>query len=168
MAENDIANALIAPAATGPPSICEILYFFPLVVTRTLGAGFDADDGAVLCMTFRALQLESVKQGEAHKAVAHDLVSLVADPFGEWASGHAVCLGFTRYYAALKVICVLKARIEESRKVLIDGWLKAYEMAIGDVSTHSRLPSHINTLQVDKLKHTYVTKSRRADEAEDE
>jgi hypothetical protein len=43
-------------------------------------------------MTFRALKSESVKQGEAHKAVAHELATLVADPFGEWASGHAVRL----------------------------------------------------------------------------
>ena len=67
-----------------------------------LGAGFDADDGAALYMTFRALQSESVKQGEAHKTIAHELATLVADPFGEWAAGHAVCLGFTRYYAVLK------------------------------------------------------------------
>jgi hypothetical protein len=87
-------------------------------------------------MTFRALQSESVKQGEAHKTVAHELATLVADPFGEWASGHAVCLKihdvlpFTDFF-----FCALKARIEESRNVLIDGWLKAYEMATGDVST---------------------------------
>ncbi|HEV7737605.1 MAG TPA: hypothetical protein VGO47_09590, partial [Chlamydiales bacterium] len=48
------------------------------------------DDGATLLMTFRALQSESQNQGEAHKTVAKDLASLVADPFGQWASGHAV------------------------------------------------------------------------------
>jgi hypothetical protein len=32
--------------------------------------------------------------------------------------------------------CPLKARIDESRQVLIDGWLKAYEMATGDVSSY--------------------------------
>ncbi|KAF8584019.1 hypothetical protein K439DRAFT_1653298 [Ramaria rubella] len=117
LAENDVANSLIAPGPTG-----------------IRGTGFDADDGAALYMTFRALQTESMKQGEAHRAAAHELATLVADPFGEWASGHAT-------------------RIEESRKVLIDGWLKAYEMATGDV---------------DKLKHTYLTKSRKADEAEDD
>lgn len=41
-------------------------------------------------MTFRALQSESMKQGEAHKTAAHELANLVADPFGEWASGYAV------------------------------------------------------------------------------
>ncbi|KAF8511843.1 hypothetical protein BU17DRAFT_96904 [Hysterangium stoloniferum] len=117
LAENDIANALLGSATIG-----------------TQGKGFDADDGATLVMTFRALQSESHKQGEAHRAVAQELVSLVADPFGEWASGHA-------------------ARITESQKSILDGWLKAYELAVGDV---------------DKLKHAYLTKMRRADEAEDD
>ena len=31
-----------------------------------------------------------MKQGEIHKNVAQELVSVVADPFGQWASGHAV------------------------------------------------------------------------------
>jgi hypothetical protein len=59
---------------------------------ESLGKGFNADDGATLFMTFRALQSESLKQGEVHRAVAQELVSLVADPFGEWASNHAVSL----------------------------------------------------------------------------
>jgi len=58
----------------------------------SLGTGFEKDDGATLLMTYRALQAESAKQGEAHKATAQELATLVADPFGQWASGHAVCL----------------------------------------------------------------------------
>lgn len=60
------------------------------MLNGVLGSGFDADDGAALYMTFRALQSESVKQGQAHKAVANELATSVADPFGEWASEHAV------------------------------------------------------------------------------
>ncbi|KIJ55243.1 hypothetical protein M422DRAFT_23852 [Sphaerobolus stellatus SS14] len=117
LAENDIGNAL---TANSPTDFKE--------------KGFDADDGASLLLAFRALQAESVKQGEAHKITAQELVSLVADPFGQWASGH-------------------NTRIHESRKTLIDGWLKAYELAKGDVET---------------LKQTYLNKTRRADEAEDD
>lgn len=69
-----------------------------LVLIDAVGTGFDADDGAALYMTFRALQSESIKQGEAHKAIAHELATLVADPFGEWATGHAVRISIMTDY----------------------------------------------------------------------
>lgn len=43
-------------------------------------------------MAFRGLQAESARQGDAHKAIAKELISLVADPFEDWAEGHKVCL----------------------------------------------------------------------------
>lgn len=43
-------------------------------------------------MAFRGLQAESVAQGEAHKAIAKELHTLVADPFNEWAQGYKVCV----------------------------------------------------------------------------
>lgn len=54
------------------------------------GTGFGADDGASLLMAFRGLQAESIAQGEAHKTVAKELHTLVADPFEGWAHGYRV------------------------------------------------------------------------------
>lgn len=54
------------------------------------GTGFGVDDGASLLMAFRGLQAESKAQGEAHKAIAKELNTLVADPFNEWAQGYKV------------------------------------------------------------------------------
>jgi hypothetical protein len=54
------------------------------------GAGFSTDDGASLLMAFRGLQAESVAQGEAHKSIAKELHTLVADPFQDWAQGYRV------------------------------------------------------------------------------
>lgn len=42
-------------------------------------------------MAFRGLQAESAVQGEAHKAIAKELQTLVWEPFEEWAHGHKVC-----------------------------------------------------------------------------
>jgi hypothetical protein len=52
--------------------------------------GFDADDGATLLMAFRGLESESVKQGEIHKAIARELLELVAGPFATLAQEHKV------------------------------------------------------------------------------
>lgn len=49
-------------------------------------------------MAFRGLQTESANQGEAHKAIAKELHTLVADPFDEWAQGHKVRAGVTTHY----------------------------------------------------------------------
>jgi len=56
------------------------------------GTGFSADDGASLLMTFRGLEAESVAQGQAHKSIANELHTLVADPFEQWALGYNVTL----------------------------------------------------------------------------
>lgn len=48
------------------------------------------DEGASLLMAFRGLQAEAAAQGEAHKNVAKELQTLVAEPFEEWARGHKV------------------------------------------------------------------------------
>ena len=60
-------------------------------MTRLLGTGFGADDGASLLMAFRGLQAESAAQGAVHLAIAKELHALVADPFEEWARGYKVC-----------------------------------------------------------------------------
>ncbi|KAF9045812.1 hypothetical protein BDZ89DRAFT_979706 [Hymenopellis radicata] len=46
-----------------------------------------------------------------------------------------------------------KARLSQSRHAVLDTWMKAYEQAQGDVA---------------KLKHQYLSKVRKADEAEDD
>ena len=96
--------------------------------------GFGADDGASLLNTFRGLQRESITQGEAHKALAKDLEELVVEPFKDWADKHA-------------------GRIEDVKRGIFDGRLRAYELTWVDVA---------------KLQEQYHTKTRRADEAEDE
>src|SRR5271170_4057380 len=73
----------------------------------------DRDDGASLLMAFRGLQIESVKQGEAHLDIANDLENLV-HPFESWAEQHA-------------------ARVANSKALLLDGFLKTYEEAVSDV-----------------------------------
>ena len=66
-------------------------------------------------MAFRGLQAESISQGEFHRSIAQDLEKLVLDPFGDWAAKH-------------------KERIYDSRAVLLDEWVKAYERGQSDVS----------------------------------
>lgn len=84
-----------------------------------IGSGFGADDGASLLMAFRGLQGESAAQGEAHKVMAQELETLVADPFEKWAEQH-------------------KARISESRGVILEGWLTTFEHRAEEViSCHS-------------------------------
>ncbi|KAJ6518693.1 hypothetical protein C8R45DRAFT_807571 [Mycena sanguinolenta] len=117
VAERQLADALLNPALTG-----------------AAGAGFGVDDGASLLMAFRGLQAESGTQGKAHKAIAGELDTLVADPFEQWAVQY-------------------KDRLHQSRSSIIDYWLRAYEQAHGEVA---------------KLKHQYLAKTRRADEAEDD
>ncbi|KAF5383527.1 hypothetical protein D9615_003598 [Tricholomella constricta] len=117
LAEGHLAISLTNPGLTGPA-----------------GTGFGADDGASLLMAFRGLQAESVAQGQAHKSIAKELNTLVADPFEDWAQGYA-------------------ERIKQNKGTVVDNWLKSYEQAHGEVS---------------KLKHQYLAKTRRADEAEDD
>ncbi|KAI0051035.1 hypothetical protein FA95DRAFT_1555078 [Auriscalpium vulgare] len=116
-AEGNIAAALTHNAGPGPP-----------------GTGFSADDGATLLMAFRGLQAETAAQGEAHKAIAHELHTLVADPFEQWAKGH-------------------KDRLLASKGAMVDGYVRSYE--------HSQA-------EVIKLKNQYLSKIRKADEAEDD
>ncbi|CAE6441078.1 unnamed protein product [Rhizoctonia solani] len=90
-AERNLAASLINPPLTG-----------------TRGTGFDADDGAALLRAFQGLQAESAAQGNAHKNLAQELETMVADPFEHWAAGHA-------------------ARVRDSHHVLLDGYIKNYE-----------------------------------------
>jgi hypothetical protein len=76
-------------------------------------------------MAFRGLQAESIAQGEAHKAAGKELESLVADPFEQWAVGHA-------------------SRIRDSGASLLDGWLRTYELALGDVCFKNLAPRNIS------------------------
>ncbi|KAJ7623327.1 hypothetical protein FB45DRAFT_980263 [Roridomyces roridus] len=117
IAERQQADALSNPGLTGPA-----------------GKGFGTDDGASLLMAFRGLQAESVNQGQAHKTIATELETLVADPFDLWAKGY-------------------KDRLHQSRASVVDHYLRSYEQAQGEVA---------------KLKHQYLAKTRRADEAEDD
>ncbi|RDB20844.1 Rho-GTPase-activating protein 8 [Hypsizygus marmoreus] len=98
IAEGHLAMNLINPGLTGPA-----------------GTGFGADDGASLLMAFRGLQAESAAQGQAHKSIANELDTLVADPFEDWARGHA-------------------ERIKQNKVTVVDNWLKSYEHAHGEVS----------------------------------
>ncbi|TFK32789.1 hypothetical protein BDQ12DRAFT_474872 [Crucibulum laeve] len=116
-AEAQLASSLTNPGPTG-----------------RAGTGFSADDGASLLMAFRGLQAESAAQGQAHKAIAKELDTLVADPFADWAQGY-------------------RERIKQNKTTVIDNWLRSYEQAQGEVA---------------KLKHQYLTKTRRADEAADD
>lgn len=42
-------------------------------------------------MAFRGLQAESTAHGQAHKTIATELDTLVADPFEQWAHTYKVC-----------------------------------------------------------------------------
>ncbi|QRV88863.1 Rho-GTPase-activating protein [Ceratobasidium sp. AG-Ba] len=90
-AERTIASSLINPPPTG-----------------ARGTGFDADDGAALLRAFQGLQAESAAQGDAHKNLAQELEKMVADPFENWAAGHA-------------------ERIHDSQHALLDIYIKTYE-----------------------------------------
>lgn len=103
-------------------------------LTGAPGTGFSADDGASLLMAFRGLAAESVAQGNVHKSISNDLHNLVADPFDQWAQTY-------------------KEQLENKKATVLDGWVKNYEQAQGDVA---------------KLKHQYLAKTRKADEAEDD
>ncbi|KAJ7245122.1 hypothetical protein B0H12DRAFT_1325359 [Mycena haematopus] len=102
VAERQLADALSNPALTG-----------------AAGAGFGVDDGASLLMAFRGLQAESVTQGQAHKAIAGELDTLVADPFEQWAVQY-------------------KDRLHQSKNSIIDHWLRSYEQAHGEVAKLKR------------------------------
>lgn len=103
-------------------------------------------------MAFRGLQAESAAQGKAHKSIAKELENLVADPFDEWARGYAVSNVHVER-PQLLIIGLLQERIKQNKATVIDNWLRSYEQAQGEVA---------------KLKHQYLTKTRRADEAYDE
>ncbi|KAL7412368.1 hypothetical protein BDY24DRAFT_392691 [Mrakia frigida] len=96
--------------------------------------GFDADEGAGLVFTFRGLEAQSQLQGKIQSDIAQALTNHVAKPFEGWASAHS-------------------ARIKESRRTILDGWVNSWENQIGEV---------------EKLKHAYYTKTRDAIVAEEE
>ena len=83
-------------------------------------------------MAFRGLQAESANQGEAHKAIAKELHTLVADPFDEWAQGHKVRAGATRSLPPL-IGYDAQERIKQSKAAMIDQYLWAYEHSHSDV-----------------------------------
>ncbi|KAF5351573.1 hypothetical protein D9758_007222 [Tetrapyrgos nigripes] len=132
VAENDEIIAFIRSRAVAETQMASALSSPP--TTNPAGSGFGADDGASLLMTFRGLHAEAASQAQAHLNVAKELESLVVDPFDQWAQSY-------------------KARIRQSRGVVLEQWLKTYEGAHGEVA---------------KLKHQYLAKTRKADEAEDD
>lgn len=101
-------------------------------------------------MAFRGLQAESMAQGAAHRAVAKELENLVAGPFEEWAQSHEVNSILYPQYTHLISGC--KGRIRSSKTSLVDGWLKAYEQAQGDVSYEQQL----------RVEDTLTSLSRRS------
>lgn len=103
-------------------------------------------------MTFRGLQNESASQGQVHKNIAKELETLVVDPFDSWAQSYKVCM--IAAISALPCSSIsFQLRLGQSRYAVLDTWMKAYEQAQGEVA---------------KLKHQYLSKVRKADEAEDE
>lgn len=132
IAENDEIIAFIRSRANAEIALATALS--GAVSNDPPGTGFAADDGASLLMAFRGLQAEASKQGDAHRGIANELRTLVADPFAEWADGH-------------------KDRIRQSKAAMLQNFLWSYEHAQADV---------------EKLKNVYLSKTRRADEAEDD
>ncbi|KAJ6621349.1 hypothetical protein B0H10DRAFT_2432380 [Mycena sp. CBHHK59/15] len=132
VAENDEIVAFVRARALAERQLADALT--NPMLTGAAGMGFGTDDGASLLMAFRGLQAESVTQGQAHKTIANELETLVADPFDQWAQSY-------------------KDRLHQSKGSTVDYWLRSYEQAHGEVS---------------KLKHQYLAKTRRADEAEDD
>ncbi|KAJ7449578.1 hypothetical protein FB451DRAFT_1102501 [Mycena latifolia] len=132
VAENDEILAFVRARAQAERQLADALS--NPMLTGAAAKGFGTDDGASLLMAFRGLQAESTAQGQAHKTIAHELETLVADPFDQWAQTY-------------------KDRLLQSKGSIIDYWLRSYEQAHGEVS---------------KLKHQYLAKTRRADEAEDD
>lgn len=64
---------------------------FVVVLNTIAGTGFGKDEGASLLLAFRGLQGETAAQGQIHRTIAHELESLVADPFDAWSQGYKVC-----------------------------------------------------------------------------
>ncbi|KIK99806.1 hypothetical protein PAXRUDRAFT_822344 [Paxillus rubicundulus Ve08.2h10] len=116
-AENQLATALLSPAAIG-----------------SQGTGFSRDDGASLLMAFRGLQVESAAQGQIHRDIARDLQTLVAEPFNIWAQDY-------------------RERLSSSKATALNTWVRSYDESQKEVI---------------KLKNSYLSKIRRADEAEDD
>ncbi|KAK1232125.1 Rho-GTPase-activating protein 8 [Marasmius sp. AFHP31] len=131
VAENDQVVAFIRARAAAEGQLANALSNAP---AGKPGVGFRADDGASLLMAFQGLQAESVSQAQIHRAIEKELETLVAAPFEEWAVGY-------------------KDRLQQSKNVVLNEWLKGYETAQSDVG---------------KLKQYYLAKTRKADEAEDD
>lgn len=110
---------LVNPAPTGHDagsSHSALIHVRTIALTQCVtGTGFNADDGASLLMAFRGLQAESAAQGAAHRTIANELTTLVADPFANWANGY-------------------RERIGAQRALLLISWIKVYEAAKVDVS----------------------------------
>ncbi|TEB11877.1 hypothetical protein FA13DRAFT_1782956, partial [Coprinellus micaceus] len=96
--EQELANSFISPPLTGKP-----------------GTGFGKDEGASLLLAFRGLQSETAAQGQIHKTIAHELDTLVADPFDSWAQGY-------------------KERVHQRRSAVLDNWIRSYEQSRSEVS----------------------------------
>ncbi|KAL0569314.1 Rho-GTPase-activating protein 8, partial [Marasmius crinis-equi] len=131
VAENDQVIAFVRARAFAESQLANTLSNVPV---GKPGVGFNADDGASLLMAFQGLQAESTAQAQIHKAIEKELESLVAAPFEGWAVGY-------------------KERLQQSKNVVLNEWLKGYELAQADVA---------------KLKQQYLAKTRKADEAEDD
>ena len=146
---------------------------FPSPPLLRAGKGFTADDGATLLMAFRGLQAESVKQGEVHKSIAHELNTLVLDPFHEWATAYQVRTPHSHPFPARRPdtpsprIAFTRAKPASSTATCAPtSTPRARCAAIGLAPPPSH--AHSSCLQVSKLKHQYLAKVRKADEAEDE
>lgn len=120
-------------------------------------------------MAFRGLQAESVAQGETHKTIAKELHTLVADPFQEWAQGYKVNIRSMCAFMVIADMVLYRSASNKARRLclilgcVLMSYLKE-RCAFRFVTCHTRLIS----CQVAKLRNQYLTKIRRADEAEDE
>jgi len=91
--------------------------------------GFSADDGATLLMTFRGLEAENIKQGEIHKALAGDLLELVANPFEQWAQEHRVRGHVIIQLGPQSTSFSLQDKILSSKATMLEGYVRAYEQS---------------------------------------
>ncbi|KAI0704301.1 hypothetical protein BC835DRAFT_1262104 [Cytidiella melzeri] len=112
----------------------EIAIAAALTAPAPLSKAFDMESGASLPLVFHGLKEEAAAEGRVHADAASNLQTKIAEPFAQWATGY-------------------KERLRTTKANIVDGYLRAYENAQGDVAG---------------LKHIYVIKTHKADELEDD
>ncbi|CCM00260.1 uncharacterized protein FIBRA_02290 [Fibroporia radiculosa] len=144
--EDDEIVAFIRARAIAESALAE-----SLSASAPAGKAFSHDEGASLHVAFRGLKEESTEQGKVHEAVAQELRDSVATPFEKWAVGYKASISYPN--ACVGCSTFMQERLKGSKHNVLDGWMAAYESA---------------QVGVAKLKNDYLSKIRRADEAEDD